>query len=379
MIKDSISAATASACLDRISLRRRKNLQRKILHWYRRNRRALPWRETREAYRIWVSEVMLQQTQTVKVLTYYERFLREFPDLRSLANASLDDVLKAWEGMGYYARARNLHKAAQFVVASCSGKMPREYEQLLAIPGIGPYTAAAVSSIAFNRDHAVVDGNVERVLSRIFAIDVPPKTSTGKALFRAVAVAFLLAGKARDWNQALMELGALICSPANPSCSSCPAQAYCIAHTHRLQFATLPARLPSRPRPHREVVIGLIWKDGQLLIDQRRPQGLLGGLWEFPGGKIETGETHTHALRREIREELDIEIEVGAAYMQVEHGFTHFTVTLHVYHCRYQTGVPKARDCQQWKWVSPEELQRYAFPAANRRIITRILNDQRQQ
>lgn len=379
MIEAPISAVTAGAYLNRISLRRRKNLQQKILQWYRGNRRSLPWRRTREAYRIWISEVMLQQTQTAKVLDYYERFLHKFPDIRSLANASVDDVLKAWEGMGYYARARNLHKAAQFVVASGSGKMPHEYEQLLAIPGIGPYTAAAVASIAFNRDHAVVDGNVERVLSRIFAVDVPPKTATGKALFRSVAAAFLLTGKARDWNQALMELGALVCSPASPSCRSCPAQAYCIAFMQRLQLATFPARLPSRPRPHREVVIGLIWKGGKLLIDQRHPEGLLGGLWEFPGGTIEDGEVHSHALRRGIREGLDIEIEVGSAYTQVEHGFTHFTVTLHVYQCRYQAGEPRALGCQQWQWVSPEELPRYAFPTASRRIIARILNDQKQQ
>jgi A/G-specific adenine glycosylase len=227
-----------------------------------------------------------------------------------LATAALDDVLKAWEGMGYYARARNLHKASKHVVQHLQGKFPADYAQLLQIPGIGPYTAAAVASIAFNLDHAVLDGNVERVLSRVFRIELPPKSPAARPVFQKSAGDLLLRGQARHWNQALMELGALICTPKNPRCEECPAQNYCRAHLELDDPAQLPRRLDKAPRPHRHVTVGLIWKKQRLLIDQRPENGLLGGLWEFPGGKIEPGESPPAALRREIREELAIDIAV---------------------------------------------------------------------
>ncbi len=367
--RQNISAAEISSAL---SARQRGNLQQKILRWYLSSHRQLPWRKTRVPYAIWVSEVMLQQTQTVKVLQYYEAFLRRFPTLAALAHAKLDEVLKAWEGMGYYARARNLHRAAQQILKEREGKFPEGYEQLLEISGIGPYTAAAVASIAFNQDHAVLDGNVERVLSRIFLIRTPPKNPSAKKIFQEIAAAFLLKGQARDWNQALMELGALLCKPKQPNCESCPAHRYCRAYNETDNPELLPVRVNRPARPHYNIAVGLIWKGARLLIDQRKENALLGGLWEFPGGKIEPHETHAEALRREIREELAVEVEVNDFFMTVEHGFTHFSVTLHVYHCRYITGTPRALGCQKWQWVLPEELEQFAFPTANRKIIAAL-------
>ncbi|MGH7495441.1 MAG: A/G-specific adenine glycosylase [bacterium] len=359
----------------RLSSRRRSNLQHKLLRWYLSAHRHLPWRKTRDPYAIWISEIMLQQTQTVKVLEYYEKFLQRFPDFQALAAAKLDDVLKAWEGMGYYARARNLHRAARHVADRLQGIFPADYDQLLKIPGIGPYTAAAVASIAFNRDHAVVDGNVERVLSRIFLIDLPPKSSAARPVFRLLAQDFLRRGQARNWNQALMELGAIICTPKSPRCEECPAQNYCGARLQLVDPARLPRRLVKAPRPHRHVAVGLIWKYRRLLIDQRPENGLLGGLWEFPGGNLEPGESPQEALRREVRKNLSVEVAVGNKFMEIAHAFTHFSITLHVYNCRHVRGRPHARGCRAWKWVPPEDLRQYAFPTANRKIIAAILQE----
>lgn len=329
---------------------------------------------------------MLQQTQTNKVLEYYERFLARFPDIAVLAQAPLDEVLKAWEGMGYYARARNLHRAAGHVAGFFNGRLPHDYEKLLSIPGVGPYTAAAITSIAFNRDYAVLDGNVERVLCRWFKIKSLPKSSGGKKILRALAQWILSAGQARDWNQAMMELGALICTPRQPQCHLCVVANYCRA---RQELAD-PSQLPVKPRrqalPHHHLAAGLIWDSGlpsingkefpgKLLIDQRPNHGLLGGLWEFPNGKIEDGETPAQALRREIRKALGVEIEVADYFMSVEHTYTHLRVTLHVYHCRYRSGEPRARGCQNWRWIEPAGLRQFAFPNANRRIIDRLLDE----
>ncbi len=343
----------------------------RLLDWYERNRRDLPWRETGDPYAITVSEFMLHQTRVQTVLAYYPRFMQCFPDWRSLARASLDEVLKAWEGLGYYARARNLHVLARRVISQHNGQLPDSEEALQALPGIGPYTAGAILSICFGQDVMAIDGNIRRVLCRAFHITEQPSSREGKRRISEIAESLLPPGRAGAFSQALMDLGAMICTPRRPACQQCPWEQDCQARQLGDQLR-LPARRPRRPLPHHDIAAGVIWRDGHILIAQRPPSGLLGGMWEFPGGKREPGETMEQCLVREVAEELGIAVLVRQLLATVEHAYTHFRITLHAYHCQYISGEPKALGCAAWKWVSPGELDDYAFPAANRTIIATL-------
>lgn len=349
----------------------RRRLVNRLLRWYARERRDLPWRRTRDPYRIWVAEVMLQQTQVDTVIPYYKRFLRRFPTLSNLARASLDAVLKAWEGLGYYARARHLHAAARRIVVQHGGRFPRAFPEILALPGIGRYTAGAIASIAFDQRVPVLDGNVRRVLCRVFNIDADPSQSATQKRLGSLATWLLPRDRPGAFNQALMELGSQVCTPRRPRCSICPLRDLCEARRLGIQ-ESLPAKRLRRARPHYDIAAGVIWKDNRLLIAQRPARGLLGGLWEFPGGKVRAGESLAHAARREIVEELGIQVQVGEKMATLEHAYTHFRITLHVFRCRYVSGQPKALGCAAWRWVTPRQLDRYAFPTANRRIIAML-------
>ena len=346
--------------------------QNHLLSWYRVHKRKLPWRESQDPYRIWVAEVMLQQTRIDQALPYFERFTAAFPDVFALAGASLSQVLKTWEGMGYYARARNMHRAAQLVVEKYSGQIPDTMEEISELPGIGPYTAAAVLSIAYNRDYAVLDGNVTRVLCRVFRIEEDSPSSAVKKELLRISKELLRKGEAADFNQAMMELGALICTPKAPQCPSCPLRALCRAQELE-DPSSLPVKPPKKPKPHYEIGAGIIWRDSRILIAQRPLEGLLGGLWEFPGGKREPGETLEECVRREIREELDIEVAVDRPFLTVKHAYTHFRITLHAFHCTYLSGEPKPLECADWRWVHPEALEEYAFPRADRKLLETLL------
>ena len=343
-----------------------------LLTWYEHNSRDLPWRSTSDPYHIVVAEFMLHQTRVSTVLPYYGRFLTQFPGWSPLASAPLDRVLKVWEGMGYYARARNLHRLAMAICSHHEGRLPSSRAELLALPGIGEYTAGAILSIAFGQDETAVDGNVRRVLSRLMGIVEDPTAPEGAANIQSAARSLLPPGRAGQFNQALMDLGASICTPRHPNCDACPWRQRCYAFANRKQEA-LPTRRATRPLPHYDVAAGVIWRDAEILIAQRPPNGLLGGLWEFPGGKQEPGETLQQCLVREIREELEIEVEVGELLMRVDHAYTHFKITLYAFSCTFVSGDPQATGCTAWKWVLPGDLELYAFPTANRRIIQQLL------
>jgi len=354
----------------------RQQIQDRLLAWAHAHRRDLPWRGERDPYRVWISEVMLQQTRVETVIPYYHRFLSRFPTLRSLAEAELDDVLKAWEGLGYYARARNLHRAARRVMEHHGGQLPADREALLALPGIGAYTVGAILSLAFGQDAAVLDGNVRRVLSRLLAIDGDPRSAATRRRLWNLAEALLPPGQAGPFNEALMDLGATVCTPRGPRCADCPLGEGCQGHQGG-DPERYPTRVQRRPLPHYDVAAGVIWRGNQLLISKRHTDDLLGGLWELPGGTRESGETLEECLVREVREELGIEIAVGDLMMAVRHAYTHFRVTIHVFHCRYLSGQPQALGCADWRWVRPDELDDFAFPAADRRIISSLRGNRR--
>jgi A/G-specific adenine glycosylase len=348
-----------------------KRLQRRLLRWFARHRRDMPWRRTQDPYAVWVCEVMLQQTQVATVRDYFARFMRRFPNVRSLARAPRDEVLKAWEGLGYYARARNLHNAAIAVVRQHAGRLPRSVEALRRLPGIGPYTAGAVASIAFGLDEPVLDGNVTRVLSRLFCVRGGPWQPRVRRRLWRLARRLIPPGRAGVFNQALMDLGATVCVPRRPRCEACPVEPLCLARA-RGEEGRLPRRRKRGRLPHHTIVAGVIRRRGRILIDRRPADGLLGGLWELPGGKVEAGETLAAALRREVREEVGLSVRVGRPVATVKHAYTHFRITLHAFECVAAAGRARAIACEEVRWVRPGELRRFAFPRANQKILAAL-------
>jgi len=342
-------------------------LVKMLVAWYRRSARELPWRQTREPYRIWVSEVILQQTRVEQGIEQYASFLEAFPTVEALAAASVDAVLKVWEGFGYYARARNLHKAAGAVVTELGGRLPRLSSEWLALPGIGRYAAGAIASIAYGERIAAVDGNCRRVLARLFDIRDCVDEKAVQDRLDALAAGLVPAQYPGDFNQAIMDLGAGVCVPGRPRCETCPVAKHCLARAARTQ-AKIPLRKSKQARPHYDEVVAVIAKRGQYLIGQRPKGGLLGGLWEFPGMRLEAGETHEQGLQR-LQELMGIEVEVGGQIAIVEHAYSHFSVTLHVYACRYQSGKAASSGHDELRWVRSTELAQYAFPGTNRKFL----------
>jgi A/G-specific adenine glycosylase len=358
-------------------------LAARLIDWHAAHQRVLPWRDARAgvraAYPVWISEIMLQQTRVETVDGYFRRWMERFPTVEALAAADLQEVLKAWEGLGYYARARNLHKAARQIVAAHGGVLPADRKSLLALPGIGAYTVGAILSIAYNQPEPILDGNVKRVLARLYDIDQP---INAPAVLRQLweqarkIVEAAPAGAAGDCNEALMELGATICTPQSPRCLLCPLMAGCQAAAHGTQAAR-PVMPPRKQTPHYDVAAGVIWAGApyrsKLLIAQRPPDGMLGGLWEFPGGKLEASDADLPAcLRREIDEELAIKIEVGELLTVVKHAYTHFRITLHTFHARHVAGTPQAIGCQDWRWVALDDLASFPLPVTDQKIVAAL-------
>jgi len=393
-----------------VSILHKDRIQKDLLQWFKKNKRDLPWRKTRDPYAIWVSEIMLQQTQVNTALPYYQRFLKAFPTVCRLARADLSRVLKIWEGLGYYSRARNFHRASQIVLNHFHSRIPNNLEDLLSLPGIGRSTAGAILSFAFNKDAAILDGNARRVLSRLFAVpaaDVPNSLSLRGAKQRSnpgkneIAARFWLAMTCKDhkllcigkplksktddllweiseslipngfsnpFNQALMDLGSMICTPKDPSCQECPLRGLCKGRLSG-EPERFPLRISKKKIPHVEAVCGVIWKKGRALLEQRPPSGLLGGLWEFPNWKVEEKKRLRLMLRNYIQKEMGVGVEVNSPVGTFNQTFSHFKLTLHVYHCHIINGKGKGR------WVSVKNFPLFPMSRIHRRIANRLEPD----
>ncbi len=410
----------------------------RLLPWFAGNARDLPWRKNRTPYRVWVSEIMLQQTRVDTVIDYYRRWMKVFPSWKALARAPQSDVLKAWEGLGYYSRARNLHSASKIITDEYNGNLSNAWKNgtkkfqglekaklshlrkcdsfpnlgkkdialaeaqrkrrvlkteecasralrlceeypfqtlekfLQKFPGIGNYTSAAIASLAFDEDAGVVDGNVIRVLSRLFAYGGDGKSAAGKKKMQAWADKLLVKGRAGEFNEAMMELGALVCLPKNPKCTECPLQTVCAAFA-KGAVDKYPAMKKKKKVPH--IVVGAavtVNSKGEVLIAQRKQNDMLGGLWEFPGGKLESDETIEECIARELKEELGINIAVGDFLMTVKHAYSHFTMTLHVYRAKIISGRPRPVDCADYAWVKVPMLGKFAYSKADLHVVAKL-------
>lgn len=331
----------------------------------------MPWRSDPSPYKVWVSEIMLQQTQVVTVIPYFDRFIARFPSFEALAAADLQEVLKLWEGLGYYSRARNLHKAAQLIVQEFNGTPPRTADQLKCFPGIGAYTAAAIASIAFGEAVPSVDGNVLRVCSRLWGLETPVKDKALANEVRGRLLPLIAEVNPSHFNQAMMETGALVCKPRNPACGDCLLSRHCVAFASG-RINSLPVVAKANRVPHYRIAVGVIWKKGRLLISRRHENQMLGGLWEFPGGKREQGETLADTAKREILEETGLQVRVGPAIATVKHAYSHFKITLTAFRCEWVSGRACPKTSVELKWISPSALIDYPMPRANRRITEAI-------
>ncbi len=340
-----------------------------LLEWFNHNQRDLPWRKTYSPYHVWISEIMLQQTQVDRVRDFFISWCRALPDVTAVAKASEEQIHKLWEGLGYYSRARNIHSCARLIVKEHGGHLPENHAKLLALPGIGRYTAGAIMSLAFNRDYPVVDANVERLFARLFDISTHIKNKENRLKIWDTAEKLIPAGMARNFNQALMELGALVCTPKNPGCSVCPLDKNCMSHKN----GTTGERpvLSARKKPVKiTMATGVLEYRGKIFIQKRPSKGVWANLWEFPGGRVEKEERPSQTVVREYQEETELAVTAVTPLATVHHSYLNYRVELH---CFARTvngkGEPVLHAAQEYRWVDASELNQYAFPAGHRKLI----------
>jgi A/G-specific adenine glycosylase len=335
----------------------------RVIRWQKQHgRHGLPWQGTRDAYRVWLSEIMLQQTQVTAVIDYYHRFLARFPTIRALADAPADDVMQLWAGLGYYARARNLHRAAQTVVAEHGGMFPREFDAIHALPGIGRSTAAAISAFAFGERRAILDGNVKRVFARHFGVAGDVKSKAVEDALWALAEDELPRKDIEAYTQGLMDLGATLCVRSKPACLLCPVRATCVAHAEG-RVGELPGKSPKRAVPHREIQMLVLIASGEVLLEKRPQTGIWGGLWSLPEADVAADATEEAVKRFAIKG------RAARALATVEHGFTHYSLSIHPRQIAVSARAPQAME-PRFMWINLEDAVNAAIPAPVKRILT---------
>ena len=321
----------------------------------------MPWRNHPDPYAVWVSEIMLQQTRVETVIPYFEKWMNLFPNVNALANASEQDVLNAWEGLGYYSRARNLHKAAKIVASKFNGQLPRDLTELRSLPGIGRYTVGAIASMAFGMDEPTLDGNLRRVFSRLFDVDIFADSPAGEKILWDLAAQNLPKGQAGDYNQALMDLGSMICTPKNPRCLLCPLMKICEARQHGTQDLR-PVLKPKKVVPQYVHAAAVIIQRGRVLLAQRPLDGLLGGMWEFPNARVNADPAKE--LTKVLNAAYRLKVKKKDALGIIQHAYTHFKVTVHAYRCE-AVAIPKSKNL---KWVKIADLNDYPMGKVDRQI-----------
>jgi len=342
-----------------------------LLEWYQKNKRDLPWRKVNDPYAIWVSEVMLQQTQVNTVIPYYTRFMSIFPNISALANADQDKVLKCWEGLGYYSRAINLHKSSQIVKNDYNGIVPSNPNHFKKMAGVGDYINAAVQSIAFSHPMAVVDGNVKRVLSRVYEMKEPVNDVKFLKIYYKRVENLLDKNHPGDFNQAIMELGALVCKPRQVHCNKCPISQFCKAYLNS-SVSLYPKKNNKAKIPTENWVAAIIQKEDLFLLTRRKNGGFLSGLWEFPGGKIEKKDSINESCHNYIQEKLNIKISIQNHLTQIKHTYTHFKQIMDVLLCNYLSGTVELNGPADYHWVKYSEIKHYALPKSNLKFLSKI-------
>lgn len=348
----------------------------RLTRWFRETGRDLPWRRTYDPYHVWISEIMLQQTQMERGVAYFLRWVERFPTVKEVAEAPEDDILFYWQGLGYYARARNLHKAAKEIVEKYSGCVPADYATLLTLPGVGPYTAAAVASIAGNQDVVVLDANVNRIFARVYDIAEPVKAGGVQKRIHHLADAMLPPGKARVFNQAMMDFGGVVCTPKTPRCSTCVVQRLCRSYRHGT-VSMRPVVEPPKKAVRVARVAGVIICQGRIYLQKRNPSSVWGGLWEFPGGEV-VGEHKAEKeldLVSEVASDAGLHIIKDDFLVQVQHQYTHHKVTLRSYLCRLKDQNQKQAvlsSAVDFAWLAPQEMDALPCPSGVRKVIEHL-------
>tara|TARA_B100001996_G_scaffold378384_1_gene362472 strand:- start:1695 stop:2750 length:1056 start_codon:yes stop_codon:yes gene_type:complete len=349
------------------------NASNSLIRWYLKNNYSLPWRDSSDPYKIWISEIMLQQTQVKTVIPYYHNWMALFSNVQILSKAPVQNILKCWEGLGYYQRAHNIHETSKIIVQDFEGVIPQEYNKLISLKGIGDYTASAILSIAFKKKYPAIDGNLKRVMARLSGLANPKKIISSS---KKIIMNFMHNNNPGFINQALMDLGREVCLPKNPKCIACPISKFCIAYSkNKISYYTFTKKKKKNPTYH--VSVGIIWKENKILISKRKKDGLLGGLWELPGGKRKNDENDSECLSREIDEELGIAIKIKNEIGKIKHHYSHFSINLTGYTCEYFSGKAQAYSSEKIKWIKVTEIVKYPFPKATLKlfILAGLLNE----
>jgi len=345
-----------------------RNIDVELLQWYSQyGDKSLPWRLYSDPYKIWISEIMLQQTQVNTVIPYFIKWMNQYPNIKKLSLASIDELLILWQGLGYYKRVENILSSAKIITKQYNNILPDNFDDLITLKGIGDYTASAILSIAFKKKYLPIDGNIKRILSRLYML---PKTKQKIANYKKIVSLFISKKYPGDSVQALMDIGRTICKPRKPICIGCPLSTICKAYQYD-KILHYPMKT-QKILPHFNVVVGYITKNNQFIITKRQKNKLLANLWELPGGKIKNNENLSDALIREVSEELDIKITNLNYIGKIKHQYSHFKLNITLFKCNYFKGQPKPQHSQAYKWITKKEIKHFAFPKATHKLFKLI-------